>query len=99
MGSEENEEKLHRPPESLDVASDESDFEMDDDEPADKKSSSSTNKSISINKKQVDKWTEEMRQKPDVKIIGIVVRAFRGAIQNIHDQEESNDAQDTKDAG
>ena len=97
--SEENEEKLHRPPESLEVASDESDFEMDDDEPADKKSSSSTNKSISINKKQVDKWTEEIRQKPDVKIIGIVVRAFRGAIQNIHDQEESNDAQDTKDAG
>ena len=96
-GDEGEDEKVHQPPTSLEVASDESDFEMEEDEFTDEKSLG-TSQSISISTKQIDKWTEEIKTKPDVKIIGTVVSAFREAIQTVLDNEQSADAQDTKEA-
>ena len=70
---------------------------MEEDEFTDEKSLG-TSQSISISTKQIDKWTEEIKTKPDVKIIGTVVSAFREAIQTVLDNEQSADAQDTKEA-
>lgn len=82
----ENEDKIHHLPDSLEVPSDESDFEADEDDLEQTKGST---KSLVINSNQIDKWTEELKQKPDAKIISEVIRAFRDAIQSIHGQEES----------
>ena len=89
----ENEDKIHHLPDSLEVPSDESDFEADEDDLEQTKGST---KSLAINSKQIDKWTEELKQKPDAKIISEVIRAFRDAIQSIHGQEESAEKNNVK---
>ena len=88
--------KVHHPPDSLEVASDESDFEVDDNDTTEENEMRS-NKPTVISKKQVDKWTEEIRLKPDVKIVGKIVLAFREAIQRILGQED-NDKKETQEA-
>ena len=66
--------KVHKPPKSLEVASDESDFEADSD--ADD-SASYGKKSNSVTKSLLDRWTADLTSKPTVATIGEVVQAFR----------------------
>jgi len=79
---EDEEGPLHKPPKSLEVASDESDFEADS---ADEDDESYTHgkKSNSITKTLIDKWTEELMTKPNPSVIGEVVQAFRSAVATI----------------
>ena len=66
--------KVHKPPKSLEVASDESDFEADSD--ADD-SASYGKKSNSVTKALLDRWTVDLTSKPTVATVGEVVQAFR----------------------
>ena len=79
---DDDEEKVHRPPEALEVASDESDFE--DDAVDDEKEGSKV-----LTPKLIDKWSEQIKEKPDIKIIGTVIQAFRNAIEAITDSDET----------
>ena len=78
-------EKYHQLPEALEVASDESDFEEDE------KGSSEL-----LTSKKIDNWSEQIKEKPDIKIIATVIQAFRDAIEAIADNDQTdNQEQDT----
>ena len=81
---DDDEEKVHRPPTALQVASDESDFEEDDTIEEEKEGSKT------LTTKLIDKWSEQIKEKPDVKIIGTVIQAFRNAIEAITDSDETD---------
>ena len=75
-------DSVHRPPDALEVASDESDYE--EDETTEEKVGSKT-----LTTKLIDKWSEQIKDKPDVKIIGCIIQAFRNSIEAIADGDET----------
>jgi nucleolar complex protein 2 len=77
------EEGLHQPPESLEVASDDSDFEADEDDDED----SGKGRSNQVTKALLEKWSEDLSGKPSPALIGDVVQAFRSAVLTISSAE------------
>jgi len=75
MTEKEKQEQKHKPPEKLEVASDESDFEDDEEN----KSEPSGDKK-KLNQAQVDAWVTALASQPSVKLVTEVMDAFKGAV-------------------
>ena len=76
----EHEEVSHKPPESLDVASDESDFEDDEAEPSNK---------VVVTKQMVDSWEEKLGVRPTLDLVSEICDAFTAAVESL-DQQGNN---------
>merc|ERR1719244_330932 len=80
----EKEKGAHKPPEKLEVASDESDFEDDDVE-----ASGSRKK---LNQAQVDTWLAQLTKQPNLSLIQDIIEGFRGAVAAIGSGEKREEA-------
>jgi len=76
-GEDDNEEgKVHKLPEKLEVASDESDYE-------DEESESKMSKAGKITKTAIDTWTEALEREPTQSTINSTIEAFRAAMNTV----------------
>ena len=80
----EREKGAHKPPEKLEVASDESDFEDDEVE-----ASGSRKK---LNQAQVNTWLDQLTKQPNLSLIQDIIEGFRGAVASIGSGEKSEEA-------
>jgi len=81
----EKEEGVHKPPESLEVASDESDFEDED-------SKNSTKSKKKLTQPQIDAIIDSLQKQPNMSNIQDVIEAFRGAVASIGAGEKTDEA-------
>jgi len=81
----EKDDGAHKPPESLEVASDESDFEDDD-----TKNSGKSKKKLT--QPQIDTIIDSLQRQPNLTNIHDVIEAFRGAVASIGAGEKTDDA-------
>ena len=81
----EKDDGAHKPPESLEVASDESDFEDDD-----TKNSAKSKKKLT--QPQIDTIIDSLQRQPNMTNIHDVIEAFRGAVASIGAGEKTDDA-------
>jgi len=74
---EDKEEGVHELPDKLEVASDESDYEMDEDqaEPSGSKKK--------LNQAQVTAWQESLEKQPSFALVTDVIEGFRGAVKSV----------------
>jgi len=82
-GEDEKEKGVHKPPEKLEVASDESDFEDETE------ASGSRRK---LNQAQVDSWLENLSKQPTLSLIQDIIEGFKGAVASIGPGDKSEDA-------
>merc|ERR1719431_726299 len=80
----EKEKGAHKPPEKLEVASDESDFEDDDVEASGSKKK--------LNQAQVDTWLGQLTKQPNLSLIQDIIEGFRGAVAAIGSGEKREEA-------
>merc|ERR1719305_390252 len=91
--AEKKEKGKHKPPERLEVASDESDFEDDgDDGKKDEKHSGEVEgSSKKLNQSQVEAWSTALTTKPTPSLVTEVMAAFRGAVATVGAGGEESD--------
>jgi len=82
-GEDEKEKGVHKLPEKLEVASDESDFEDEGEASGSRKK---------LNQAQVDAWLENLSKQPTLSLIQDIIEGFRGAVAAIGPGEKSEDA-------
>merc|ERR1712156_797268 len=87
---EEENDKLdpvHKLPDNLEVASDDSDY--DDDQKEDESKAARPK----VTKKMIDNWSQKLENNPSVQMVSEVVMAFKAALTNIagEDEEEKED--------
>ena len=99
-GEEEDENEpldpVHTLPDSLEVASDDSDFE---EEGEDEKFEG---KSKKVTKSMIENWAEKLDHQPTIQVLSEVVLAFKGALANIssiQDQDKNSESKKGKKAG
>jgi len=85
----EAEDNIHKPPDKLEVASDESD--ADEDEKEEKPSTDSKSKK-KLKQSHLDAWTSELEKQPNLGTISNIISAFKGAVATIgpDDEEQEN---------
>jgi len=71
----EEEESVHKIPDKLEVASDESDFEEE--------SNDTSGSSKKLTQAQVDNWLETLNKQPNITVLQDVIDGFRGAVAAI----------------
>lgn len=81
----EKEDNVHKLPDKLEVASDESD--ADDDEQEDKPDSDNKSRK-KLKQSHLDTWISELEKQPNLGTIGHIISAFRGAVATIGSEEE-----------
>ncbi|KAF4531941.1 hypothetical protein B566_EDAN006633 [Ephemera danica] len=86
-------EKVHQPPDELEVDSEESDFEGDEAD-SDDGVEDIGGETVTVTLKMVEKWTQQLQDENSVGVIAEVVRAFQACIQRVAGSEE--DKQDCK---
>ena len=78
---------VHELPDSLEVASDDSDYE--EEEALDDFQGQKSNK---VTKSMIEKWGEKLENSPNIHVVSEVVLAFKGALSNINAiQDDSED--------
>ena len=75
---------VHTLPDSLDVASDDSDYEEEEDD------DKFQGKAKKVTKSMIDNWTEKLENQPNIQVISEVVLAFKGALANISSIQEQD---------
>nr|CAG4638311.1 EOG090X02MG [Cyclestheria hislopi] len=75
----EKEDEVHKPPDELELASDDSDYED--------KESAAIRKSNVVTQVLVDKWQENLKTDKSVKTIAEVVDVFRCAVQSVSEEK------------
>merc|ERR1719350_2691150 len=83
--AEKKEKGKHKPPERLEVASDESDFEDNDDDGKndEKHSGEAEGSSKKLNQSQVEAWSTALASSPTAALVIEVMAAFRGAVATV----------------
>jgi len=84
---DEKEKGVHKLPEKLEVASDESDFEDEGEASGSRKK---------LNQAQVDAWLENLSKQPTLSLIQDIIEGFRGAVAAIGPGDKSEDATPVK---
>ena len=83
---------VHTLPDSLDVASDDSDYEEEEDDKF-------QGKAKKVTKSMIDNWTEKLENQPNIQVISEVVLAFKGALANISSIQEQDKKVETDKKG
>ncbi len=94
-GEEKAVEKLHKPPESLEVASDDSDFELEDDDDG----VTASGKSGRLTKSMIDNWSQRLDKSPSIGLVSELVLAFRAAIETMGGGQQDQDQDGKKKKG
>ena len=91
--AEKKEKGKHKPPEKLEVASDESDFEDNDEDgqKEEKHSGGVEGSSKKLNQAQVDNWSTALTSNPTAALLTEVMAAFRGAVATVGAGGEESD--------
>ena len=76
---------VHKLPDNLEVASDDSDY--DDDDTDQKEGESKDPARPKVTKKMIDNWSEKLEKSPSIQMISEVVMAFKAALTNISGEE------------
>ena len=82
------EDRLHKPPETLEVASDDSDFEVEKD------NDDLPSESGKLTRSMIDKWSERIEKSPNPSVISELVLAFRSAIGTLGQGATGEDLDD-----
>jgi len=76
---------VHKLPDNLEVASDDSDF--DDDDTDQKEGESKVAARPKVTNKMIENWSEKLEKTPSIQMISEVVMAFKAALTNISGEE------------
>ena len=74
---------VHKLPDNLEVASDDSDYDDDGDQQDESKTSRPK-----VTKKMIENWSDKLENSPSVQVVSEVIMAFQAALSNIAADED-----------